>query len=218
MHQYFESIKSTSLLSPLPDETIQAYFGSGKFKLVRYKKGEPVHIEGETCNKLEIIISGRVAVEHVDEAGNFITISEFYKDDILSGNLLFSKSPVYPMTVSTHSDCLILEIEREVLFDLLCKNSGFLRRYLEFVSERSFILGDKTKQLVKRTIREKIMSWLDSECERQNSEHITPNMTKKAFAEIIGVQRTSLSRELAKMKNDGLISFDSHSITRLPKP
>ena len=40
-------------------------------------------------------------------------------------------------------------------------------------------------------------------------------MTKKVLADKIGVQRTSLSRELSKMKNDGLIDFDSESITIL---
>ncbi|MEA4939555.1 MAG: helix-turn-helix domain-containing protein, partial [Christensenella sp.] len=37
-------------------------------------------------------------------------------------------------------------------------------------------------------------------------------ITKKALAERIGVQRTSLSRELTKMRDEGLIDFDSESI------
>ncbi|HPE16011.1 MAG TPA: helix-turn-helix domain-containing protein, partial [Oscillospiraceae bacterium] len=41
------------------------------------------------------------------------------------------------------------------------------------------------------------------------------SMTKKALAERIGVQRTSLSRELAKMRDDGLIKFDIDSIELL---
>ena len=38
-----------------------------------------------------------------------------------------------------------------------------------------------------------------------------------ALAERIGVQRTSLSRELAKMREDGLIEFNSVSVTLLNK-
>ena len=40
-------------------------------------------------------------------------------------------------------------------------------------------------------------------------------MTKQTLADKIGVQRTSLSRELSKMRNDGLIKYDSKSITIL---
>ncbi|WHH61644.1 helix-turn-helix domain-containing protein [Petroclostridium sp. X23] len=35
---------------------------------------------------------------------------------------------------------------------------------------------------------------------------------KKGLAERLGIQRTSLSRELNKMKKDDLVDYDSHSI------
>jgi len=38
-------------------------------------------------------------------------------------------------------------------------------------------------------------------------------MSKKALAEKIGIQRSSLSRELNKMRKDGLIDFNSKYIT-----
>ena len=186
-----------------------------KFKVTSYKKSSVVHFDGETCNKLEIILSGKVVVDRIDESGNLLTISEFYNDDILGGNLLFSKNPYYPMTISTQLPTNILEIEREVLFELLCNNPIFLRTYLELTSDRAFILGDKIKHYINKTIRESIMSYLNYESKKQNSNHIKLNTTKKALAEKIGVQRTSLSRELAKMREDGLILFDTDSITLL---
>ncbi|NCB72673.1 MAG: helix-turn-helix domain-containing protein, partial [Clostridia bacterium] len=39
--------------------------------------------------------------------------------------------------------------------------------------------------------------------------------SKKELAENFGIQRTSLSRELNKMRKDNLIEFDSASITIL---
>ena len=59
------------------------------------------------------------------------------------------------------------------------------------------------------------MNYLNYESKKQNSNCIKLNITKKAIAEKIGVQRTSLSRELAKMRKDGLIQFDSDMITLL---
>jgi CRP-like cAMP-binding protein len=37
-------------------------------------------------------------------------------------------------------------------------------------------------------------------------------MTKKALAEKIGVQRTSLSRELDRMRKEGLIDFEGRTV------
>ena len=51
----------------------------------------------------------------------------------------------------------------------------------------------------------------------QGSNRIQLPVTKKELAEQIGVQRTSLSRELQKMRNEGLLAYDSRTI-QLLKP
>ena len=215
MNKNIDLIKSTVLTKFLSDEDILTNLESGKFKVTSYKKSSVVHFDGETCNKLEIILSGKVVVDRIGESGNLLTISEFYNDDILGGNLLFSKYPYYPMTVLTQLPTDILEIDRETLFELFCNNPIFLRTYLELTSDRAFILGNKIKHYINKTIRESIMNYLNYESKIQNSNRIKLNTTKKSLAEKIGVQRTSLSRELAKMRDDGLILFDTDSITLL---
>jgi Mn-dependent DtxR family transcriptional regulator len=108
-----------------------------------------------------------------------------------------------------------VEIQKERLFQLFIDYPDFLRVYLEFVSDHALILGDKIRHYVNKTIRESVVNFIQYEQSHQNSKTIQLNITKKALAEKIGVQRTSLSRELAKMKEDGLITYDSKTITLL---
>jgi len=217
MHPYESLLETAALLKVLRREEIQSYVNAGRFRLISYKKNKVIHFEGEPCTKLEIILSGKVVVEYIDEDGGLLTIAEFFSDDLLGGNLLFSKSPYYPMTITSQQPSVILEINKDLLFELFCSNPSFLRMYLEYVSDHASILGDKIKDYLNKTIRESILIFLKHESKRQNSNHIRLNMTKKALAEKIGVQRTSLSRELAKMQHDGLILFDTGSITILHK-
>jgi len=156
-----------------------------------------------------------VAVDRIDEAGNLMTIAEFLSDDILGGNLLFSKKPFYPMTITAKQPTVILSIEKDRLFRIFSDNHTFLRSYLEFVSDHTSILGDRIKNYVNQTIRESVMSFLVFEKCKQNSNSIVLPITKKALAEKIGVQRTSLSRELQKMQMEGLIRLGRGSITIL---
>ena len=116
------------------------------------------------------------------------------------------------MTITAKQPTIILEINKERLFTLFSNNHDFLRSYLEFVSDHAVILGDRIKHYVNKTIRECIMNYLEYERQKQNSNQIRLNITKKAWAEKMGVQRTSLSRELAKMRKDGLIRYDAKSI------
>ena len=213
MAKHSELISNAILLAPLTKNETELYLGDGSFKTVSYGKNSIVHFEGELCAKLELILTGQVVIERINADGSLMTIAEFFSDDMLGGNLLFSKNPYYPMTVKSKLPTVILEISKERLFELFAKNHDFLRNYLEAVADHAAILGDKIKHHVNRSIRDSVKSFLEYESKRQNSSQVQLNMTKKALAEKIGVERTSLSRELAKMKKQGLIDFDAKTIT-----
>ncbi len=215
MTKSFDLIRELSFFDSLAEDDLQNYLKNKNFKVRTYGKNTIIHFEGESCHHLEIILSGKIVVDRIDKSGNLLTISEFFKDDIIGGNLLFSKNPLYPMTVSTQNPSEILEISREVLFELLLSNPGFLHDYLELMSDHAAILGNTIKHYVQTTIRESLMSYLQYESRKQNTKTIKLPMTKKALAEKIGVQRTSLSRELSKMKDDGLIHFNRNIISLL---
>ncbi len=71
------------------------------------------------------------------------------------------------------------EINKTRLFELFSDNHDFLKSYLEYVSDHTVILGDRIKHYVNRTIRESIISYLDYERKKQNSNIIKLSMTKK---------------------------------------
>lgn len=215
MDKHMDLLEMMTLLKPIPAEQIKALLKDGRFKISTYRKNSIVHLEDDRCTKMEVILSGMVTVERIDIDGRLMTVAEFFSDDIIGGNLLFSKNPYYPMTIRSKLATMVLEINKDVLLELFTNNINFLHSYLGFVSDHAFYLGDKIKHYVNRTIRECILSFLRYESKRQNSNNIILPMTKKALAEKIGVQRTSLSRELTKMEKDGLIKFDSKSITLL---
>lgn len=215
MNKYVAFVEKSILLSSISAEEINSYLKDRSFKISTYNKNNIVHFVGEKCSKLEIILTGKVVIERIDESGNLMTIAEFFGNEILGGNLLFSKNPHYPMTITSKQPTVILEINKERLFELFSDNHEFLRCYLEFISDHATILGDRIKHYVNKTLRESIMSYLNYERKKQNSSLIRLSITKKALAEKIGVQRTSLSRELAKMKKDDLIRYDSKSIELL---
>ncbi len=70
---------------------------------------------------------------------------------------------------------------------------------------------------MERSLREKILSYLQVQVQRQGDGEIELMESKKALAERFGVQRTSLSRELKKMKDEGLIDYDTKGIQILKK-
>lgn len=208
-------IKQSPLLDSLPDDVIQEQLANGSFTIENYNKDSVVYLEGESCDALKVILSGSLAVDRIEESGDFLTVSAFDCGCGIGGNLIFLDNPRFPLTVSARENSVLLSIDRESLFALLSQYPDFLRKYLRFTGSHAFILGDKIKLYKKRSIRENMLDFLESERQRQKSNRVELKLTKKALAEQLGVRRSSLSRELNKMRADGLIDFDARSITIL---
>ncbi len=213
--QHEKLLNHSSLLRSLSLKEIQFYLDNGQFRFISYGKNTVIHLENELCTGLEVILSGKIAVERIDESGGLLTIAEFSQGDLLGGNLLFSKHGNYPMTVTAMQSGVILKIDKQTLLHLFTTHPDVLLSFLEYVSDHAFILGDTIKRYVNKTLRESLIGFLTDESKKQGSNRVLLHMTKKSLADKFGVQRTSLSRELAKMKQDGLVLYDQYSITLL---
>jgi len=188
-------------------------FQNNLYRISTYFKDSVVHLQNEKCESLDIILSGTVLVQRIDSDGDLLTICNFSAGEAMGENLLFSHRNFYPMTITAKCDTEILQIKRELIMKLCQENMKFLNGFLQSASDKTLILMGKIKTLALKTIRQCIIEFLLYEYHVQKSTTIKLNMTKKELAEKIGVQRPSLSRELNKMRKDGLIIYDPKQIT-----
>lgn len=212
MEGYISFLRSTSLFKSFSFDEIGKLFIDGLYKIKEYKRNSIVYFQNEKCNTLDIILKGTIIVQKIDSNGNVLTISDFTIGDALGGNLLFSHRNSYPMIVASKSDAIILHIEKQMILELCQDNIIFLKEFLQLISDKTLILTDKIKSLTMKTIRQCIVEFLLFEYYSQGNIIINLDISKKELAERIGVQRPSLSRELNKMRKDGLIEYDAHSI------
>ena len=212
-----EKIHHLTLLNGLPATLLEGWIHSGKIALQRFQPGQIIHLDGDLCRGMEIILSGRVSVERIDESGNLMIINQFGPDDLIGGNLVFSRNPRYPMTIIAKTGTTLVALEKALIFELCSAYPEFLEQFLRAISDNAMLLGDKIKHYVQRSLRESLTSYLKNMAMIQGSNRIQLPVTKKELAEQIGVQRTSLSRELQKMRTEGLLAYDSRTI-QLLKP
>lgn len=213
MINYISLLKKIDLFKDISFENIDNLFTKDLYSIKNYKKNSIVYLQNEKCTTLDIILKGTVVVQGIDSKGNVLTISDFNVSDVLGGNLLFSHKNFYPMTVIAKNNATVLHIKKDLILKLCQNDINFLNHFLQSISDKTLILTDKIKSISMKTIRECIIDFLTYESYSQNSKTIKLEMTKKELAEKFGIQRPSLSRELSKMRRDGLIEYDTHSIT-----
>lgn len=209
----YNEFQTIPLLKVIPEGQIKQYLNTGLMNITSYGLNEIIHFDGDYCDSLEIILHGNVIVERIDESGHLMTVASFSHGNCVGGNLLFSQNPYYPMTVTAKKPSTVLLISKKAVFDLCTANEDFLQLFLQVISDHTILLGAKIKYYVNRSIRDIIITYLTHEAERQATNPIQLESTKKALAERMGIQRTSLSRELQKMEKEGLIAVNGKLIT-----
>jgi len=211
--KYLDALTRIDLFNDFTIEEIKHLSGVSKYRVCKYKKGQILYFQNEICHSMDIILSGKVAVQNIDEEGNILTIDNFATMDILGANLIFSSRSNYPMTIVAETDTLIMQMSKELILRLVASNNCFTQKLLRAISDRALILSDKIASISYKTIREQLVAFLTYEYHLQHCNVIKLKLTKKELAERLGIQRSSLGRELKKMREEGLLDYDARSIT-----
>ncbi len=178
----------------------------------KIKKNAIIYLKGEKCSSLDAIVTGIVSVQTFKLSGDIMTIANFTRGDTIGSNLLFYSNHTFPMTVIAKTDVLIISFTKDAILDLCSICPLFLERFLAEISHKAIVLMKKIDTIALKSIRERIMEFLRVEQKRQNSHTIVLPFSKKEWAEVLAIQRPSLSRELAKMRKEGIIQFKGRII------
>lgn len=205
---YQDVLRNIPLFKSFTSDDFKRFFKDIKYRIEEFSRNSMVFIEGETCNTLNIILDGNIRIQKIDPIGKSLVVVEFTKGDIIGETLLFGEDNKYPMTGISVEKSTILYIEKDAVLSLCQRDTNFLNEFFKLLSAKSVTLSNKLKEISLKTIRQKVSEFLVLEYERSKVEKIPLNMTKKEWADILGVQRPSLSRELIGMKKDGIIDYD----------
>ena len=68
----------------------------------------------------------------------------------------------------------------------------------------------KVEVVSQRTIREKLLTYLSIQAQMQDARYFEIPLGRVELAEYLCVDRSALTRELVKMKEEGLIDYDKN--------
>lgn len=79
---------------------------------------------------------------------------------------------------------------------------------LGILATKNILLNNKIEHISKRTIREKALSFLLSQAQQQGKRNFTIPFNRQELADYLCVDRSALSNELGKLRDEGLIEFN----------
>jgi len=200
----FESIENNDIL-----ELLQCI----GIKTKVYKKNSYIIKTSSKINYLGVILSGNAIVTKSDFAGNPVEIEKLKTNDIFGHNIVccgINKSPV-DIIAKTECEVLFLPFEKVVNpCQKLCPyHLQLIKNVMKMISKRNSILNYQIDIIGQRSIRQKILAFLQA---YNNGEKvITVPYSREEMAKYLCSDRSALSRELCRMRDEGIINFNKNN-------
>ncbi|MDL2214796.1 Crp/Fnr family transcriptional regulator [Dysgonomonas sp. OttesenSCG-928-M03] len=199
-----ELIKNSPVFANLSSNDIKYTLENIHYSFQHFDKGEILAMQDEVCNRLIILVNGRIKAEMADASGKVVKVEDISAPNPLAILFLFGKENRFPVQVTAIEKVQTLIIPKQAVLKMLQLNEQILTNYLNISAQYASMLSRKLHFMSFRSIRQKLTMYF-LELTKNNKTYAEMELTQTALAEYFGVSRPSLARELSNMQNEGLI-------------
>ena len=213
MHDWLTELNSPLFEGIKPEEMMPMMHCIG-YRISHFSKGEIVAFEGENLKHIGIVLFGSVDMVKEDLWGNKTMLVRMQKDEMFGETFACGSDNLSVVTFVVSEDAKILFIPFDHVMHSCTMACVFHHRLIEnmvhIIANKNRDLMRKVEVVSKRTIREKLLAYLSIQAQLQKSRYFEIPLGRVELAEYLCVDRSALTRELAKMKENGLIDYDKN--------
>ncbi|MGI6055493.1 MAG: Crp/Fnr family transcriptional regulator [Bilifractor sp.] len=208
-------LSKTLFFRNLTGEEIDAALRKLRVSDLRYKKGAFILLAGNTTKQMGMVLEGSVTIESNDMWGNRTILSHVGPGQLFAETyaLLNEEPLLVDVVANENSRILFLNIHdlKKTAADANPWALKLLTNLLTVTAHKNLVLSDRSFHTAAKTIRGKVLSYLNSVALKKGSRSFDIPFDRQQLADYLNVDRTALSKELGKMKNEGLISFEKNN-------
>lgn len=175
-----------------------------------YDNKEIIFNTGDAINYFGILLKGQVDLSIEDVFGNKTLLSKLTAPALFAESVLIKDLGEIPLSVVASDDSEV------ILFDYKAyKSSGssslmkFQDNLIKILAGKNLFMRDKLNLLSLPSTRAKILYFLSNEARKRKSKYFEIDFNISELAQFLNLNRSSLSRELSKLKKEGLIDYDN---------
>ena len=203
---------NSSLFDGIAREDRGAMLGCIGYHIGTFRKGDIVAFEEENIRHIGIVLSGAVDMIKEDLWGNKTMLVRVRRNEVFGETFACGSDNLSVVTFQVSEAARILFLPFDRVMHSCTMACQFHHRLIEnmvhIIANKNRDLMRKVEVVSKRTIREKLLAYLSIQAQVQKKRYFEIPLGRVELAEYLCVDRSALTRELAKMKEDGLIDYD----------
>ena len=195
------------------------------FKLLRthiynFNKNEEILSTIKNENIVCILLEGHAEIVNIDYNGNEFLVEELLPNSVFGSNISEINSSECQIRSLENSRVLVINYNRLISTDYITHNyyNIFINNLFDIIHTRLKEKNDRIRILTKKTIRDKLLEYFESEYKKSRSKNIYLPNSFKELADYFAVNRSAMFRELKSLKDEKFIKIDGKKITLLYTP
>ncbi|MCL1846630.1 MAG: Crp/Fnr family transcriptional regulator [Coriobacteriia bacterium] len=209
MKRIFEVAKHNPLFQGIAFSDFEKMLTCLSAKTMRYHKDAVILLSGDAVHFVGLILSGSILIIKEDIEGRRTILTEHSVAETFGEVFAcagISQSPVTILAAEA-SEVLLIDYRRIITTcTAACPFHALLiENMLRLVAVNNLMLNQKIDILSKRSTREKLLQYFDTQ--RGVAKKFTLPFNREELAHYLCVDRSALSNELSKMRKEGLIDF-----------
>ena len=211
MEKYISILKYSTLFWGIEEQDLQHMIHCLSGYVTSFGKEEVIYQSGDIVHSVGVVLSGSIAIVQNDFWGNRSILGTATPGELFGEAYacLQSETMIHTVVATEKSEVLFLDIGRVMK---TCSSScnfhtRLIQNLLKVLAERNLSLTQKMRHMSKRTTREKLLSYLSAQSEKQKSRSFQIPFDRQQLADYLAIDRSAMSSTLGKLKKEGVIDF-----------
>lgn len=204
-------LSECSLFAGIAREEMAAMLDCLGARTKTYERGEYLVRPGDTVHELGVVLTGEVQVVRDDCWGHHSIIARVVAGGLFAEAFACTAQHNVPIGVvaATRTEVLLIDCRKiTVTCSQACAfHARLIQNLLRILALKNGSLMDKMGHLTQRSTREKVLSYLSRQSFDAKSEQFEVPFNRQDLADYLSVDRSALSSELGKLRDEGIIEF-----------
>jgi len=215
MKHFIDNLLFAKIFEDFSRKELSAVFPLLDTRLSGIRKNAVLVDAGDVVDTIGLVLSGSFAVIKEDVYGNANLIRKVLPSEILAAETACTPSQVSPVKIVCTQDAEIMTFP----YALVAKpgalpdrfRSKILKNILDILANSNVRQLYKIELLSRKSLRDRIVLYLAFQAKKSSSNTFKIPFTREEMATYLCVDRSALSRELGRMRREGLIRFNKNN-------
>lgn len=212
MKKYIGILKKCILFKGVGEDELLSMLSCLDARVVDTSKGEYIFSEGEAAKYVGIVLSGEAQIIREDFFGNRTIVAAIVPGELFGESFACAEVDELPVSVvaSEKSEIMLIDCKRIITTcGSACRfHNMIIHNLLQVLAAKNLAFNKKIEITSKRTTRDKLMTYLLSQAKAHGSSSFEIPFDRQELADYLGVERSAMSKEIGRMKDDGLIECE----------